>query len=270
MSLGMIGPILLFSTGATLLLATPARSQEPIEATALRRRLFALADDSMLGRDPGTRGQVQAAEYVASEFKRAGLIPMGDGGTFFQTVPLGRLAPDSTSRLEVAGTGIPYGPGFLPLGQGNPMAREFSDVRVIYGGLLNDPTTWISAERARSKIVVLGLAADAPPRGIRTALSDPRLSGATAIAAVLLDRLPSGTIDQIRRGLVMVGEPPQVPGGTPMLLIISPVAADKMLGRSLKEITPGTEGLELSGRAEVGFRPLALPARNVVAVLPGS
>jgi hypothetical protein len=269
MSLGMLGPIVLFCAGATLLVATPGRSQEPIEPAALRRRLFALADDSMMGRDPGTRGAFQAADYVASEFKRAGLTPMGEGGTFFQTVPLGRLAPDSTSSFEVAGTRIPYGTGFLPLGQGNPMSREFSQIRTIYGGLLNDPTTWISSERARGKIVILGLAPGAPPRGIRTALADPRLSGSAAIAAVLMNRLPPGTIDQIRRGLVMVGEPTQVPGGAPLLLLISPWAAGKMLGRSLQGVDVGLEGGELSGRAAVGFRPLALPARNVVAVLPG-
>src|SRR5213594_526570 len=44
-----------------------------------------LADDSMEGRNTGSPGHKRAAEYVAAQFKKAGLEPAGTDG-FSQTV----------------------------------------------------------------------------------------------------------------------------------------------------------------------------------------
>ena len=46
-----------------------------------------LADDNMEGRNAGSPGHRRAAEYVAAQFKKAGLQPAGDAG-FLQAVPL--------------------------------------------------------------------------------------------------------------------------------------------------------------------------------------
>jgi hypothetical protein len=46
-----------------------------------------LADDGLSGRETGSAGHRAAAEYVADQFRRAGLAPAGDSG-FFQTVEL--------------------------------------------------------------------------------------------------------------------------------------------------------------------------------------
>src|SRR5690606_28585575 len=46
-----------------------------------------LADDAMEGRRAGTPGHRRAAEYVADQFKAAGLAPGGDEG-YFQRVNL--------------------------------------------------------------------------------------------------------------------------------------------------------------------------------------
>jgi Zn-dependent M28 family amino/carboxypeptidase len=47
-----------------------------------------LADDALEGRAPSTRGGDLAAKYVATEFERIGLEPAGEGGTYFQPVPI--------------------------------------------------------------------------------------------------------------------------------------------------------------------------------------
>jgi hypothetical protein len=44
-----------------------------------------LADDAMEGRDTGSEGHKRAAQYVASQFEKAGLTPVGSGG-FIQPV----------------------------------------------------------------------------------------------------------------------------------------------------------------------------------------
>jgi len=57
-----------------------------------------LAADGMEGRDAGSAGHRRAAEYVASRFAAAGLIPAGEHG-YYQPVPLHavRLVPEESS-----------------------------------------------------------------------------------------------------------------------------------------------------------------------------
>jgi len=44
-----------------------------------------LADDAMQGRGPGSEGHEAAAEYIAEQFREAGLEPAGDDGSYFQS-----------------------------------------------------------------------------------------------------------------------------------------------------------------------------------------
>ena len=64
----------------------PTPTTAAITAADLRTRLYIFADDSMQGRLLATAGNVKAVEYIAAEVKRMGLTPMGDNGTYFQTV----------------------------------------------------------------------------------------------------------------------------------------------------------------------------------------
>ena len=65
---------------------------EPWAADPAARRIETdvrkLADDSMQGRETGTRGYDLAAQYVARRYAAIGLQPAGDDGSFFQRVPL--------------------------------------------------------------------------------------------------------------------------------------------------------------------------------------
>ena len=54
-----------------------------IAPSDLMSRLYPFADDSMMGREAGTRGNVLATDYVAREFARLGLRPAGENGTWF-------------------------------------------------------------------------------------------------------------------------------------------------------------------------------------------
>jgi hypothetical protein len=47
-----------------------------------------LSSGAMDGRDTGSAGYERAAVYVAERFRKAGLRPAGEGGTYFQRVPL--------------------------------------------------------------------------------------------------------------------------------------------------------------------------------------
>jgi hypothetical protein len=81
-------------------LAPAQRAPAPLQTDALRRHLAAIAHDSMGGRPSDSRGNRLTAEYVAAEFRRFGLEPGGDEGTFFQTIPMYRVPPDSAQRAR--------------------------------------------------------------------------------------------------------------------------------------------------------------------------
>ena len=79
-----------------------------ISAEALRADVSFLASDLLEGRATPSPGLEIAAEYIASQFRRAGLKPAGDSG-YFQTARLNQVEPDMTGfQVEVTGGGEPF------------------------------------------------------------------------------------------------------------------------------------------------------------------
>ena len=68
------------------------RGDGAITEALIRRHVNVIADDSMLGRNTPSRGLDMTATYVAAQFKRLGLKPGGDSGTFIQRYPLMKFA----------------------------------------------------------------------------------------------------------------------------------------------------------------------------------
>jgi Zn-dependent M28 family amino/carboxypeptidase len=62
-----------------------------------------LSSDAMEGRDIGSPGHQRAQDWVAAQFKAAGLKPAGDNGTWFQTFPV------HESRVDVADVTVTRG-----------------------------------------------------------------------------------------------------------------------------------------------------------------
>lgn len=63
-----------------------------ISADSMRGHLSFLASDALEGRGTPSRGLDIAAEYIAAQFRRAGLEPLGDDG-YFQTADWREIAP---------------------------------------------------------------------------------------------------------------------------------------------------------------------------------
>jgi hypothetical protein len=75
---------------------------------------YYLASNALEGRGPGTQGQRWAAEYVAEQFRKAGLVPV-PGHDFYQPFEwvLGtKVAP--TSKLSLAGTELTLDDNYRP------------------------------------------------------------------------------------------------------------------------------------------------------------
>ncbi len=63
----------------------------------VQRRINIIADDSMMGRDTPSPGLEKTAQYVADQFKRFGLKPAGENGTWFQRYSISRRKIDPAS-----------------------------------------------------------------------------------------------------------------------------------------------------------------------------
>ncbi len=59
----------------------------PFEGKRFLEHVEYLAADELRGRDPGTEGSRKAAAYIIEQFRRNGLQPLGDDGTYVQAFP---------------------------------------------------------------------------------------------------------------------------------------------------------------------------------------
>jgi hypothetical protein len=71
-----------------------------ISENSLRGHLSFIASDALEGRATPSRGLDIAAEYIAAQFRRAGLEPGGEKGTFFQTSELPVRGSDKTEPVR--------------------------------------------------------------------------------------------------------------------------------------------------------------------------
>ncbi len=87
-----------------VLMALPVCAQiDRIEGGRIRAHVRFLSSDLLEGRAPGTRGGELAESYIAAQFEAAGLRPAGEGGTFYQAVPLRSVEVLPASRLSITG-----------------------------------------------------------------------------------------------------------------------------------------------------------------------
>src|SRR3954470_22058444 len=104
--MGAVLPIALRAQGAGELprTHTPQPTHAEMSTADLMTRLYILADDSMQGRQAGQPGNARATAYIAREFQRIGLTPGGEGGGYFQTVPIVTKGLRAGSSLSAGGT----------------------------------------------------------------------------------------------------------------------------------------------------------------------
>lgn len=82
---------------------------QSISAAELRAHIAFLADDLLEGRDTGSKGAKLAARYIAAQFEKLGLKPVGKGNSFYEPVYLYERTISSASefKIEVDGELIP-------------------------------------------------------------------------------------------------------------------------------------------------------------------
>lgn len=85
--------------------AAVRRAVETITEADIRRLVGLLADDSMRGRDTPSPELEKAAAFLAGEFRRAGLRPLGSAGSFIQRYQIRQVQLDTTSQLRLTRQG---------------------------------------------------------------------------------------------------------------------------------------------------------------------
>jgi hypothetical protein len=241
--------------GALPLKHAPQPTTADITVDDLMTRLYVFADDSLRGREAGTEGNFRGTEYIAREARKIGLQPAGENGTYFQTIPLRTRSLGSASRFSTAAVALRPGTEF----GGALCNRDIPEVTapLVYGGTLGDPSS-ISGAAADGKVLVYRY--------------DPRVSQgvqppAAAAASALV--FPPQLVAYLAAPRTSMEEGSDN-AAEQRCLYLSEEGAAKLFGRPVEQLEPGAT----PGSATVALRwdvtPSAAPARNVVAVLPGS
>ncbi len=136
----------------------PTRAAATITEADVRRRINAIADDSMGGRDTPSPGLESTAQYLAREFRRIGLRPAGDSGGYFQRYGV-RIRDTDTAASSIsfvdpngARTTLRFGAD-AKLAFGSPADPNLSAGLVLGGGPLG-PSSAIAEDGVNGGVLV--------------------------------------------------------------------------------------------------------------------
>jgi hypothetical protein len=245
-----------FAGCTTALQPGPAGTSGAITAADLQTRLYAFANDSMMGRLFGAEGDLRGTQYIANQLAALGVLPAGDNGTYFQTIPAFRVTAASGGQVFVDGAPLTHRSDYVVTLPASGRALPLGELEVIYGGDFTDSASLIAAERTAGKAVLFTAAG--PVRG------NPNR---------FLTRYPQASL------LITTGNPAAprpfmvttLTDTTPtrVNVMVSPAVAERLIGGTSATVRPGTAGRRLRFTA-LGFSRQPVPARNVVAMIPGS
>jgi hypothetical protein len=117
--------------------AAAAQVQPKVTANDLKADVSFLASDALEGRGTPSKGLDIAAEYIAAEFRRAGLEPAGDDG-YFQTADfnsVSRTMDGVELTLEIGGQKIKVDRGSMAAHVLTPIAQQPLKLRNVIGVL---------------------------------------------------------------------------------------------------------------------------------------
>ena len=237
----------------------PRPTSSEITARDLMTRLYIFADDSMQGRRTGTEGYARGAAYIVSELERIGAQPAGEDG-YLQHVPFGVRRLNVQQPLTLGNNTFALGTD-VRLGVTAWTPRDFGGGLVIYGGGAPDRLSPTLLNRT----VVIALPGD---RTLVEAAPDGPLGRASMVLYVTDGETPA-PLGRILADSVVGYFSTGINDG-PMVGTITRSAAERMFGRPLANVNPGTEiaGVPLNGM--VLHETEQLPAYNIIAVVPGS
>ena len=250
---------------------TPQPTQAAITPADLMTRLYIFADDSMEGRRVGTEGHRRGTAYIEREVRRLGLVPAGDSGTYFQNLPVFERTLTAGQTLSVGGVSFRPWVDYVPRDNG-PSARDLNNAPIVFGGVWGDSGTMISPAHAAGKFIVITVP-DGPDGKPRWQVNRPALTqyyeDAVGIAIASLDAMDPQSRQTLTEPSSGLRSPEDRTPPLPAFLYVTRAMSEALLGGSTRGMTRGkASGKMLSG--SMRFADAPAPARNVIAILPGS
>jgi hypothetical protein len=261
---------------------TPATQPSPgsalpaVSPATLKTDLYAFADDSMQGREAGTIGNVKGTNFIAAQVKKLGLQPAGENGTYFQTVPLVSKGVNPNSTLTVGGTPLTMGKDYVSFGAisqlGFASTLTANDIGSVYAGRIGDSAAaGLTEAQIAGKLVVFSppLRNGQPAWQFWQGLDRKKFASAAGIAVTALDITPPQVLEFLSKTQESLkSEADAGPAAkSPFAMLISPSAGEAIVGANP---TVGAAGKPVSANISVLTTEVTTPARNVVAILPGS
>jgi hypothetical protein len=216
-----------------------------ISADSLRGNLSFLASDALEGRYTPSRGLDIAAEFIASQFRRAGLDPVTKDGSYFQTAQYAEVTP----KLDDFRMTLATGGNVLTLSAADVRARSLKAFDAIDAPVIDLPASGNAPLPEISGKIVAG---DARRYGAFGGQIEKLQSHKPALILLM-------TGQQLARAeQSFVGD--SASSDAPVLLVANADAATAVAGGK-------TLSLSLHLSAPVMK---ASPVENVIGVLPGS
>jgi hypothetical protein len=257
---------------------------ETITPTDLRARIGFLASDALRGRDTPSPGLEVAAAYLESEYRRLGLLPAGEGGTYYQRYPYLLLALDTASaHLGTVVDGkdnqmFAYGTDYYSDAVFADGSTEMGDARPVYVGVLGERGLPAGDYHDAAPLVeVLGGYTRDWRIAVARAVGAARAAGARALLVSVDSDFPATQFRELaQRSLAASREIPEE--GEIPVFYLTHAAAQRIVARGgqvLDRLTTSPAAPVALGGVEVHFAARARvldPRRapNVVALLPGS
>ena len=255
------------------------RAAATITADDIMQRVALIAADSMMGRGNPSPGLERTALYVAAEFRRGGLLPGGEGGTYHQVFGLTRWTIDTAeSTVE------------LIAGRSRGIATVGVDARYLDGRVTAGPLEGSALllagdlapdEDVKDRIILLVLDYSRP---LPTNLGEDiyRLAEAGPAAVLLLSNRDSATFAARLRTAAIPRltqeSAPDTARQAPILevhqralaavLAQARVAPDRIRqrGQKVRQLVPG-----VSGRIRLARRVVSrMELPNVIGILEGT
>jgi hypothetical protein len=250
--------IVVFMAAASLVFAQGGPSVQQIAsrltAAGLKADVSFLASDALQGRATPSPGQEIAAEYIAAQFRRAGLEPAGDDG-YFQNAPYAVVTPNLDGfELSFEGGGQTIKVDKSAVAIDDPAALDLKGVGVV-AVTLDRPAALdtLTPEQVRGKVLLLTV-----PQGVPFGRS----------------RAISASYDRLQPALVVLlrttgnAQPPMGPGrvrevsGTARTIV---TVSDPAVRSAAADLKLATASVHIAAPA---VSPVRL--RNVVGVLRGA
>ncbi|HWZ29521.1 MAG TPA: M28 family peptidase, partial [Gemmatimonadales bacterium] len=176
---------------------------------------------------------------------------------------------DTASRFGTPSEQWAPGRNLLPLGPA--VTHDFASVPTVYGGSIDQPESWIDSAGASGRVVIFSVPDSIQSMrsmfgAFRALPAHPGLNGARGVALAGFDRLAPDLIPQFLGGSVTT-DTTVAPSTAAPRFLVAPRALQTLFGPNPKV---GAIGAPVSGSLRWIRAPLEHPARNVIAMLPGS